>query len=412
MRTRLGERLRGTLAACKALPARKLCLRLSLPAAVIALAVALLAMRPSQMKARVGGEALGIPPVPVAKVQREDLYKELTVQAEFRPYREIDLHAKVAGYLQQINVDIGDPVKEGDLVATLEIPELTDDIHHALAAEKRSEDEVQRAEAAYADAHLAYSRLAEVDQTQPGLVAQQDVDTARSKDRAAESALAAAKEQVQIAKADVEKLQTMLKYSRIIAPFSGVITKRYADPGALIQAGTSSAQALPLVRLSENDRLRLVFPLSVSAVPFVKIGDAVGIHVDSLERTFQGKISRSTRKVDTATRTMDVEVDVPNADLSLIPGIYASVSFQIDRREKVLAVPVQAVSHQTPPTVYLVDKDNRIEERPVKLGLETPAKFEVTVGIGENDLVLVGSRAEVKPGQRVEPKVVELVNAP
>ena len=364
-----------------------------------------LALRPAPMTATVRSEALQA--VPVAKAGREDLFKELTVQAEFRPYQEIDLHAKVAGFLQQINVDIGDRVKEGDLLATLEIPELRDDLDHARAVEKRSDDEVAHAEAAYDDAHLSYTRLAEVNKVQPDLVAQQDLDTAQAKNRSAETALAAAKEQVEIAKSDVEKLQTMFKYSRITAPFSGIITKRYADRGALIQAGTAGGQTLPLVRLSENNRLRLVFPVSVSFVKNIHVGDPVEIRDDSPSQALQGAVSRFTRKVDTDTRTMETEVDVPNHDLKLVPGMYVSVKLKVDRRPNALAIPVEAISGGKSPMVYLINPEDVIEERPVTLGIETPTKVEVTAGLSENDRVMIGGHTQVKPGQRVEPKFVE-----
>src|SRR5262249_11127974 len=156
-------------------------------------------------------------------------------------------------------------------------------------------------------AHLSYSRLLAVDKSRPNLIAQQELDTALAKDRTAESGLAAAKDQVEVSRAELNKLKTMLKYCRITAPFSGTITKRYANPGALIQAGVSSStQALPLVRLSQNDRLRLAFPVSVSSVSKVKVGDPVEIHIESLQRNMAGEIARFTRKVESATRTMEV----------------------------------------------------------------------------------------------------------
>jgi len=346
--------------------------------------------------------------VAVARVTRQDLARELTCEAELRPYQEIDLHAKVAGYLQKITVDIGDRVEAGQLLAVIEVPELGDDIQRANASLKRCQEEVARAQAAHDEAHLVYTRLTAIDKARPNLIAQQELDTAVEKDRATGSSLAAASAEVEVAKADINKLQTMLKYSRITAPFPGVITKRYADPGALIQAGTSSStQTLPLVRLSQNDRLRLDIPVSVSYVSRVELGDPVQIQVASLDRAFSGKIARSTRKIETATRTMEVEVDVPNTDLKLIPGMYASVILRLDHRDQALAVPVEAVSRKKTCTVFVVGNDQRMEERVVRLGLETPQQVEVTSGVKENELVMIGSRTQVHPGQRVEPKLIE-----
>jgi RND family efflux transporter MFP subunit len=368
--------------------------------------------RASTSHAKPGAITIPIPQVAVSKVTREDLAEELVCNAELRPYQEIDLHAKVAGYLENISVDIGDRVQAGQLLATIEVPELADDIQRAKAALARNEQEVARAQAGYEEAHQVYTRLAAVDKAQPNLIAQQELDAAVEKDRASASALAATKAEVDVSRAEIAKLQTMLKYTHIVAPFSGVITRRYADPGALIQAGiSSSTQALPLVRLSQNNRLRLDIPVSVSYVSRINIGDPVEIRVVSCAKSLTGIIARSTRKVDTTTRTMDVEVDVPNDDLKLIPGMYASVSVRIDHRDKALAVPVEAVSRQTTATVFVVNKNNKIEERVVSLGLETPQKLEVLSGLDENELVMIGNRTQVKPGQLVEPKPIEQAKA-
>jgi RND family efflux transporter MFP subunit len=346
-------------------------------------------------------------PIAVAKVIREDLAQELVCEGELRPYQEIDLHAKVAGFLQKICVDIGDRVETGQALATIEIPELQDDINGAEAAHKRSKEEVARAEAAYEEAHDVYTRLEGVNKTGPNLIAQQELDAAREKDRGTASALGAARAQVDVALAELSKLKTMQKYSQITAPFPGVITKRYADPGALIQAGTSSiTQTLPLVRLSQNDRLRLDIPVSVTYVARVNVGDPIEIRVFSIEKSFTGTIARSTRKVETATRTMEVEVDVENPDLKLIPGMYASVTLRLDHRAGALAVPIEAVSREKSSTVFVVGKENKIEERTVTLGLETSRKIEIMTGLNENDLVMIGSRNQVKPGQQVEPKLM------
>jgi len=156
------------------------------------------------------------------------------------------------------------------------------------------------------------------------------------------------------------------------------------------------------------DRLRLDIPVSVTYVARINSGDPIEIRVSSLEKSFTGKIARSTRKVETATRTMEVEVDVENPDLNLIPGMYASAVLRLDHREKALTVPIEAVSRKKSATVFLVDKESKIEERPITLGLETPYKFEVLAGLTENDSVMLGSRSQVKPGQKVEAKQVAL----
>jgi RND family efflux transporter MFP subunit len=332
--------------------------------------------------------------VAVARVDREDLCNEVTMYAEFRPYTQVELHAKVSGYLQEINVDIGDKVKAGQLLARLEVPELKSELDRAIAARKR-------AEADYKDAHLVYTRLQSVDKANPNLVAQQELDAAEAKDSTAEASRDAAK-------AEVEKYQTLVGYTKIAAPFDGVVTYRYADPGALIQAGTSSdTQSRPLVRLSDNYHLRLDFPVSVAYVKDVRLGDPVEVRVDSLGgKTLTGTISRYTGKVDEDTRTMLTEIQVPNPELQLIPGMYARLALKVERRPSALALPTEALSTDKKSTVYLVNREQEIEERPVTTGLETPDRYEVLSGLEEGDLVMIGNRSQVKPGQKVEAKLI------
>lgn len=358
--------------------------------------------------------------VAVAKAQTEDLSRDLVLTAEFKPFQEIDVMAKVAGYVKVMNVDVGDRVKPGQALATLEIPEMEDDRARAQAGVERSQaevararDELQRAQSAHEVSHLTFTRLTNVSKQRPGLVAQQEIDDAQSKDLVAEaqisaarSNLAAAEQQVHVNTAELQKVKTLAGYTRVTAPFAGVITKRYADTGSMIQAGTASnTQAMPLVRLSENSLLRLILPVPESAVPTVHIGQQVDVRVPTLNRTFPGRVARFSDKVAVATRTMDTEVDVPNANLLLIPGMYAEVNLALDRHKNVLAIPVTVVDAGQ---VMVVTPDNRIEIRKVELGLETATKVEVRSGLKAGDLVVIGSRAGLLSGQDVKPKLTTM----
>jgi len=335
-------------------------------------------------------QADATPTVGVAKVTREDLFQQVTIAAEFRPYVEVALPAKVTGYISKMNVDFGDTVKSGQLLATIEVPELQAELDNARAAE-------QEAQADYTNANLIYSRLQSVNHDHPNLVAQQDLDTAQANDLSTDAAIAAAK-------ANVERYQTMVSYTQITAPFDGVITYRYVDAGALIDA-----QGKPLVRVSDNYLLRLDFPVTVDYAKDVKLGDPVTVRIDSLNgRTFTGKISRFTHEVDDSTRTMITEIEVPNPGLELIPGMYATVVLNVEKHPQTLAVPIEAVSSGKSSTVYVVNQDNQIEERTVKLGLETPDKYEVLSGLQEGNLVVIGNRSGFQVGQKVEPKMIQL----
>jgi RND family efflux transporter MFP subunit len=363
-----------------------------------------------------------LPTVAVAKATKQDLSRELVLTAEFKPFQEIDVMAKVAGYIKQIRVDVGDRVKQGQLLAVLEIPEMSDDLNRATASVDRGDadvaragHELKRAESAYEIAHLSYERLANVLKQKPGLIAQQEIDNARSKDleseaevASAKSALASATQQVRVNTAELGKVKTLMEYTRVTAPFDGVITKRYADMGSMIQAGTASqTQAMPIVRLSQNNLLRLIVPVPESAVPTVHAGQSLDVRVATLNRTFRGRVARFDDKLSLATRTMDTEVDVPNPNLVLIPGMYAEVDLTLDRRKAVLTVPVLAVDNAGPDAgeVMVVTPNQRVERRKVLLGLETADRVQIRSGLNEGDLVVVSGRDRLQAGQEVRPKI-------
>jgi RND family efflux transporter MFP subunit len=370
-------------------------------------------------------EASDPPVVAVAKATRANLSTSIELTAEFEPFQEIDVMAKVSGYVRQINVDIGDRVKEGQLLATLEVPEMQDDLTRAAAAieEANAElaaarDELQRAQSAHDMAHLSYSRILDVSKREPGLVPQQDVDEAHSRDLVAEaqvsgakSRIAACEQRIRVEQAEQARFKTLYKYAVITAPFDGVVTKRYANEGALIQAGTSSqTQAMPVVRLSENGLLRLSLPVPESAVPSVHLGQPVEVKVAALNRTFPGRVARFADKVDEATRTMKTEVDVPNATLELVPGMYAEVDLVTKQHKDVLSVPAEALDVSgSSNQVYAVRPDGIVQIIPVQTGIEDAERVEILSGdLKEGDDVVIGSRASLKNGMKVKAKAISL----
>jgi RND family efflux transporter MFP subunit len=362
-----------------------------------------------------------IPSVAVAKVTRGDLSQALAVTAEFRPFQEIAVHAKVAGYVKSINVDVGDRVAAGQLLAVLEVPEMKDELEQDLAAVSHADEEINRAQAdlertqsAHEVAHLSAGRFESVIKARPNLVAQQDIDDATGRDRVAEAqvataraALAASHQLLAMAKANQAKTQTLFAYTRITAPFAGVITHRYADLGAMIQAGTSSqTQTMPIVKLSQNSLLRLTIPIPESAVSHIHPGQPVTVKVSSLGRTLPGVVSRFASEVDSQTRTMHTEVDVQNPTLALVPGMYATAEIMLEQRTAVLSVPIEALDRAAgAASVVVVDAGHRIQPRDVSLGLETPERVEVVSGLREGELVVVGNRSQLKPGTTVAPKL-------
>ncbi len=352
------------------------------------------------------------------------LSQKLTLAAEFRPMQEVELHAKVAGYLKSISVDVGDYVRKGKVIATLEVPEFRSDLTQAAATRKRSEvdvvrarAEVQRAKSVYDAAKLTYDRLSEVSKARPNLLAQQEVDDALSRVQIADAqlssykaALAVAEEQVRVQEAGEARVKTIAEYTSITAPFTGLISKRFADEGAMIQAGTASqTQAMPVVRLSQVDQLRLVLPVPESAVPGIRLGEVVAVRVPSLNQTLKGRVARFSGKIDEATRTMETEVDVPNPRLLLKPGMYAAADIELANRLNAVTVPVQALSRKEgKTTVMLVNGQHTIEVREVRTGLETADSIEIASGLNDGDLVVIGNQSQLKPGVHVEPKITVL----
>ena len=363
--------------------------------------------------------------VGVAKILRRNLKREITLSSELVPFQEIDVYAKEAGYVKNLYVDYGTRVKAGQLIATLEIPELEaqlreDDaeIKNSADVVTRSQHELKRYQAQYKVLHLEYTRLNDVFKSQPGIVAQQEVDDAQGKDLAASSqvdagqaALEAAQSSLNVAKAKLFHDQTLYDYAKITAPFAGVVTQRYANLGTLVQAGTSSStQAMPIVKLSEDDRFRLVMPVPESYVRYIRIGEPVDVRVPSLGRTFPGKVARFSVDVTASTRTMHTEVDVENPKRLLVPGSYAEADLTLEQKNGVAAVPVQALNHEgDKTTVYVVDANGKVEDRPVTLGLQTENSAEVISGLIEGEQVVVSDRSGLKSGESVRTQLVQLM---
>jgi len=355
--------------------------------------------------------------VGVTKVVKRSLGRHLWLSSELVPFQEIDVYAKESGFVKDLMVDYGTHVKAGQVMAVLEIPELEAQLQVDKAEIRNSADQVTRAEhelaryqAQYNVQNLEFTRLNGVFESQPGLVAQQEVDDAQGRDLAASSqvdaaqaALSAAQSQLAASKAKLAQHQTLYDYSRITAPFSGVVTERYANFGTLMQAGTSSStQAIPLVKLSQDDLFRLVIPVPEAYVRFIRIGDPVNVNVPSLNHTFPGKVARFSVDVRTDTRTMHTEVDVPNPQRVLLPGLYAEARLELDRKEDIPAVPILALSRSgDKPTVFVVGADGTLEQRPVEIGLQTSSYAEVVSGLDEGERVVVSDRSGLRPGEKV-----------
>lgn len=360
-----------------------------------------------------------VPVVAVGHAVRTDLNNDVTLTAELEPYYEVDVMAKEAGYIRHMLVDIGDHVKAGQLICVLEIPELQDDLQRAKAdvqtasaEQSAAEQDRKRAVAAEEIAHLSYTRIQDVSKKEPGLVPLQDVDVAHSRDLEAEAQVASAAQNVhasvsrlQAAKAALEHETALVEYTRIVSPLNGVITQRYASDGAMIQAGTSSnTQAMPVAHVAEDDILRLMLPVPEAYVGTVHDGEPVTVTVPALERTFPGKVTRFADRVQSSTRTMTAEVDLKNARLNLIPGMYAQVQLSLADAPNAIAVPVGALdSTGSTNKVYTVDAAGVVHVRTIATGIQSPQFVQVMSGIQPGETVILGSHSGLQDGSRVQP---------
>ena len=355
-----------------------------------------------------------VPVVPASHAVRMDMHNDVTLTAELEPFYEVDVMAKEAGYIRHMLVDIGDHVKAGQLICVLEIPELQDDllrakadVQTASAEQSAAEQDRKRAIAAQSIAHLSYTRILDVSQKEPGLVPMQEVDVAHSRDLEAQAQVASAEQSVQAsmsrlqaAKSALDHETALFAYTRITSPLNGVITQRFASDGAMIQAGTSSStQAMPVVHVAQDDVLRLMLPVPEAYVGNIHDGEAVSVTLPALHRSFTGKLTRFSDRVQASTRTMTAEVDLKNTNRDLIPGMYAQVRLTLADSPGAIAVPVGAIDGSK---VYVVDAAGIVHIRSITAGIQSPQFVQVLSGIEPGEAIILGSHSGLQDGQRVQ----------
>lgn len=318
------------------------------------------------------------PPVPVRRVLPALGSISRTVRLpthRIRPLQEATLNAKVAGYLKSLPVDKGDVVQAGQLLAEIEVPELVADEAQYLA-----ETEVAR---------TSYERISRAREKAPDLVVPQTLDDLRGR--------------WEIARAKLQHTRTMLAYARLAAPFSGVITERFVDPGAFIPAATgSSAQASAIVTLMDASRLRVQVFVPEAEVRFIHDGLPVEILADGLpDQRFAGTVTRSSYALDEATKTMLVEIEVPNGGGALRPGMYAIVSLQVETHDGALLLPAAAVTNEKSGAFVYRIVDDRVEKTPVQIGFKNGERVEITGGLDADQPVAVAKGTALADRQPV-----------
>ena len=293
--------------------------------------------------------------------------------------REATLYAKVSGYLKTLTVDKGDAVQDGQLLAEIEVPELLAD-----EVQFKAETEVARGD---------YERMAEARQKAPDLVVPQTVDDLRGR--------------WEVAQAQLQRTQTLLQYARIVAPFAGVITARFVDPGAFIPAATagSTPQNAAMLTLMDFSRLRVQVFVPEELVPFIRNGIPAQIGVEELPgRTFRGSVTRFANALDEATKTMLTEIELPNPSGELRPGMYARVQLEVERKKGALLVPVQALVVEKAGSSVFIVADGRAKRTPVRTGFTDGVNVEIADGLQAGQPLILAGKQTFSDGEAVNPE--------
>jgi RND family efflux transporter MFP subunit len=319
------------------------------------------------------------PPVTVQLVHptKGSVNQWTTLPGTIKAQQEAILYAKVPGYLRSIRVDKGDSVKAGETIAVLETPELSADL-----ARFRAEDEAAKAE---------YERMQQAIKQAPDLVMPLELDRAKGR--------------YEVAKATLERTQTLLNFSRITAPFSGIITRRFVDTGAFIPAATSgsAAQSAAIVTLMDFRTVRVQVAVPEAVAPLVAKGQLARVRVEGLpETSFEGRISRLAYALDDSSRTMLVEVELPNANLALRPGMYASVQLAVQHHDEVMLIPSTALVMEKTKAFAYTANGASARKSPISIGFNDGKVVEVREGLAAADSVLISPKTPLSDGMPIQ----------
>ncbi len=343
-----------------------------------------------------------LPLVTVAQPVEKPAVLSITLPASVEALEQATLYAKVSGYVQSIKVDKGDRVNKGDVLALLDVPEIDKQYQSALASVQQAQAEERRARAETSLKQVTYERLAGVRQAKPDVLPQQDVDAARAAYEAAQGDADLSKAKVALARAEVGRLEALRQFAKITAPYDGVITARFVDPGALIQQGTSCA-GTPLLTIASVNTVRVYIYVPEADVSYVDQGKPAMVLLDALPGTgFSSAITRIANAVDPQTRTMKTEIDLPNPGHRILPGMYGTAAVKLVTESKALFVPGPAIRRDEDgrPFVYTVEQ-HRIRKIPVQTGLDEGSMIEVH-GLRRSQVVVLSGTASLREGLAVQ----------
>jgi RND family efflux transporter MFP subunit len=346
----------------------------------------------------------GPPTLDVVRVVQQPIDVRLSMPGQLDPYETVAVYPKVTGFVKSIRVDRGSRVRLGEVMAELEAPELV--AQRAEAQSKLLAAEAQLAVArSKADADSStYDRLKAASAT-PGVVAGNDLVLGQKAVEADQSQIAAAQQTVEAARQALKATTQLEEYLRVTAPFDGTVTERNVHPGTLVGPGSGPAATTPMLRVVDNDRLRLVVPVPEAYTAGVARGGTMTFTVPAYPgQTFSGTVARIAQAVDVKTRTMAVELDVSNRDGRLPPGTFCQVTWPVRRPTPSLFVPSGSVGSTTDRTFVVRIRDGKTEWVDVKTGLAAGALVEVFGDLQAGDTVAVRGTDEIKPGTEVRTK--------
>jgi membrane fusion protein, multidrug efflux system len=348
--------------------------------------------------------AAGPVAIDVVRVVEQSLDVPLSLPGELTPFQSVAMFPRVTGFVKAVNVDLGSKVREGQLLASLEAPEL-------VAQRSEAQSKLQAAEAqlsvarAKADADKGtFARLKAASAT-PGVVAGNDVVIAEKTADGSANQVLAAEQSVEAARQALNAIRDMEGYLRMTAPFAGVITERNVHPGALVGPSTNGAGATPLLRLVDTYRLRLVVPVPEAYTAGMTPGAEIPFSVAAYPgHSFSGKVARIAQAVDVSTRTMAIELDVANSDGRLAPGTFCQVRWPVRRSGPSLFVPSASVAATTDRTFVIRIRNGKTEWVDVKVGLTSGALVEVFGDVRAGDEIAERGTDELRPGTDVRPR--------
>lgn len=342
--------------------------------------------------------------VGVIQAQRKELVRKINLPGTLVAASEATLYGKVAGYLRSISVDKGDRVRAGQTLAVIEVPEMTKEVEQADAVYNEAIANLEKAKTQMELQAATYQRYRDVQSKEPGAVSQQEVDESRAKYQAAKSEVQLAEAKVGTARASRERLVALERYSRILAPFSGVITARFVDPGALIQAATSSAQAQPVVTIQNLDTLRTYVNVPELEVPKIHKGNEATLTMSAYPgRVFTGSVTRFAEALDPATRTMKTEIDIPNPQHVLRPGMYVDVTLELEKHPKALVIPDSALVIEGERKFAWVVRNGTAHHVPLETELDDGWNVEIVRGLDSGESVIVAGKDGLSEGKPVQP---------